>query len=354
MAESAGEKTEQATAKRRSEARDKGTVAKSQDLVGSLGTIALLVVLPIAGTMIGQGAVAAFQSAMHSLPAQPAPGDLGGLAARSAMPMLGGLALLLAAAMGAGFVSNVGQIGFKVSPEALTPNLSKLNPMSGVQRLLSKQGAIDTLKGVVKTFLFGYLAYGVIRDAWPELMALNRVTPGVAFSVVGTVLKAVATRVIPAWLVLSAVDYGVQRKRIDDQLKMTKEEVKQEYKQAQVSAEVLRERSRRARQMAKGGMMKEVKTADVIITNPTHYAIAIKYEHGKHAAPIVIAKGVDFLAAKIREEAKTHRIPLVPNPPLARALYKQCEIGDPVPHELFRAVAEVLAYVYRTLRRVQA
>ena len=354
MPETAGEKTERATPKRRQEARDKGTVARSQDLVGSLGTIALLVILPRAGSMVGQGAIVAFGRAMHDLPARPVPADLGGLAMRSTMPMLGGLGLLLGVAVGAAFIANVGQVGFKISPEALTPNLSKLNPISGLQRLLSKQGAIDTLKGVVKTLLFGYLAFGVLRDAWPELMALNAVTPAVAFGIVGGVLRAIATRVIPTWLVLAAVDYGVQWKRVDDQLKMTKEEIKQEHKQAQVSAEVLRERAKRQRQMAKGGMMKAVKTADVVITNPTHYAIAIKYEHGKHAAPVVVAKGVDFLAAKIREEAKEHRIPLVPNPPLARALYKQCEIGDPVPHDLFRAVAEVLAYVYRTLRRVQA
>ena len=354
MPESGGEKTEKATAKRRQEARETGTVVKSQDLVGSVGTVALLATLPIAGAMIGNGALNAFRSAMSAMPAAPTPEDMPGLASRCASPMLGGLALLLAVGLAAGLAANVGQIGFKISPEALTPNLAKLNPMSGLQRMLSKQGAVDTAKGVVKTVLFGYLAYGVLKNAWPQLMALGEFPPAVAFGVVAETLKAVGMRIIPTWLVVAAVDYGVQWKRVDDQLKMTKEEVKREHKEAQVSPEVLRERAKRARQMAKGGMMKAIKTADVVITNPTHYAIAIKYEHGKHAAPVVIAKGVDFLAAKIREEAKAHHVPLVPNPPLARALYKQCEIGDPVPHELFRAVAEVLAYVYRTLRKVQA
>lgn len=354
MPESSGEKTERATPKRRQEARDKGTVVRSQDLVGSVGTIALLITLPAVGAMIGQGAIQAFRSAMHTLPATPAPGDLPGLAARSAGAMLGGLALLLAVGVGTAFLSNVGQVGFKISPEALAPNLSKLNPMKGAQRLLSKQGLVDTAKGIVKTLLFGYLAFGVLRDAWPELMGLGQVAPGVAFGVVGGTLRAVGMRVIPAWLVISAVDYGVQAKRVADSLKMTKEEVKREAKEGQVSPEVLKERAKRQRKMAKGGMMKAVQTADVVVTNPTHYAVAIRYERDKHAAPVVVAKGADFLAAKIREEAKAHRIPLVPNPPLARALYRQCEIGDPVPHDLFRAVAEVLAYVYRTLRRVQA
>lgn len=354
MPESSGERTEQATPKRRREARDRGTVAKSQDLVGAVGTVVLLLTLPMAGTAIGQGGIAAFKSAMSTLPATPTPADFPALAARCASPMLGGLALLLGVAMLAGFLANVGQIGFKVSPEAMTPNLGKLNPFQGAQRLLSKQGAMDTTKGVVKTMLFGYLAYGVVRDAWPKLMTLGTFPPAIAFGVVGDVLRSVAMKVVPAWLVLAAVDYGVQWKRVNDQLKMTKEEVMREHKEQSISPEVLRERAKRAKKMSQGGMMKAIKTADVIVTNPTHYAIAIKYERDKHAAPIVVAKGVDFLAAKIREEAKAHRVPLVPNPPLARALYKQCEIGDPVPHELFRAVAEVLAYVYRTLRRVQA
>lgn len=354
MPETSGEKTEKATPKRRQEARGKGTVVRSQDLVGAVGTIALLVALPTAGAMIGGGAVAAFKGAMRALPATPTPGDLPGLAARSASPMLGGLALLLAVAVGAGVVSNVGQVGFKITPEALAPSLAKLNPMTGLQRLLSKQGAVDTLKSSLKTALFGYLAYGVLRDAWPDLMGLGTVSPGEAFGVVSGVLRAVGMRVVPTWLAIAVLDYSMQWKRVDTQLMMTKDEIKREAKEQQMSPEVMRERARRARQMAKGGMMKAVKTADVIVTNPTHYAVAIKYEHGKYAAPVVVAKGVDFLAAKIREEAKAHRIPLVPNPPLARALYKQCEIGDPVPHDLFRAVAEVLAYVYRTLRKVQA
>ncbi len=354
MPESSGERTEKATPKRRSDARNQGTVVKSQDLVGALGTLVLMITVPMAGAMIGQAAIGAVKGTLVSLPSQPDAGDFSGLAFRCASPMFGGLAILLAVAMTVGVVANVGQVGFKITPEALAPKFEKLNPLTGLTRMLSKQGAIETVKGSVKTFLFGYLAYGVLRDAWPDLMNLGRVPIGEGFTVVTAILKSVAMRVIPTWMVLAAIDYGVQWKRVDDQLKMTKDEVKREHKEQQISPEILRERAKRARQMAKGGMMKAVKTADVIITNPTHYAIAIKYEHGVHAAPVVIAKGVDFLAAKIREEAKAHHVPLVPNPPLARALYKQCEVGDPVPHELFRAVAEVLAYVYRTLRRVQA
>ena len=155
MPETSGEKTEQATPKRRQEARAKGTVVRSQDLVGALGTIVLLMTLPFAGATIGQGAVAAFRGAMSTMPATPTPGDLPGLAFRSASPMLGGLILLLAVAVLTGIVSNVGQVGFKISPDAVAPKFEKLNPLTGVQRLLSKQGAMETLKSVVKTMLFG-------------------------------------------------------------------------------------------------------------------------------------------------------------------------------------------------------
>lgn len=354
MAESAGERTEQATPKRRAEARRQGTVAKSQDLVGALGGLVLLMVLPAAGASIGRGAVTAVHAGYSRLPINPSFNDLAGQAMRTASSMVGGLFVLLFAVMAVGVIANVAQIGFKMSPEALTPSLAKLNPIAGVQRLLSKAGAVETGKGTFKTVVFGLLACSVLRSAWPQLMTLGGADLGASFEVVTGILKMVAMRIVPAWLALAALDYFFQHKRVNDQLKMTKEEVKQEMKDQQMSPEVMKERAKRARKLSQGSMMKAIKTADVVVTNPTHFAVAIKYEHGKNAAPVIVAKGVDFLAAKIREEAKAHRVPLVPNPPLARALYKQCEIGDPVPHELFKAVAEVLAYVYRTLRRVQA
>jgi len=170
---------------------------------------------------------------------------------------------------------------------------------------------------------------------------------------VGTLLRSIVIKVAISWLVLAAIDYFFQRKQVDKQLKMTKEEIKQEMKQAETSPELKAAQHRRRRQLSKGRMMQSVKKADVIITNPTHYAIALSYDSDKHTAPVVVGKGVDILAAKIREVAAENRVPIVPNPPLARALYKQCEIGDPVPKDLFQPVAEVLAYVYKTLKRIK-
>jgi len=184
-------------------------------------------------------------------------------------------------------------------------------------------------------------------------MGLSWLSPQAAIATVGLLLRSIAIKVAISWLVLAAVDYFFQRKQVDKQLRMTKEELKQEMKNAETSPELKAAQHRRRRQLSKGRMMQAVKTADVVVTNPTHYAVALMYDPEKHSAPIVVAKGADILAAKIREVAGENKVPIIPNPPLARALYKQCEIGDPVPKELFQAVAEVLAYIFKTLKRLK-
>jgi flagellar biosynthetic protein FlhB len=167
------------------------------------------------------------------------------------------------------------------------------------------------------------------------------------------VIREIGLKVGFVWLGLAGLDYFLQRKQTDKQLRMTKEEVKQEMKEMEGSPELRAAIAQRRRKLSRR-MMQAVKTADAVITNPTHYAIAIKYETGKMHAPQVVAKGVDLIALRIREVAKESKVPIVPNPPLARQLYKKCELGDYVPRELFQAVAEVLAYVYKTLRGMSA
>jgi flagellar biosynthesis protein FlhB len=201
--------------------------------------------------------------------------------------------------------------------------------------------------------LFMYVGWTAIQGSWPIIVNLSGTTAVQTLVAVGGIMKSIALRIAFLWLVLGALDYFFQRKQVDKQLRMSKEELKQEMKESETSPELRMAQMARRRRLSKGRMMDAVKTADVIVTNPTHFAVAIKYEPNKSHAPIVVAKGADFLAAKIREVAGDNRIPIVPNPPLARALYKQCEIGDYVPRELFQAVAEVLAFVYRTLKKVK-
>ncbi len=259
---------------------------------------------------------------------------------------------LLAVIMGVGLVANFAQVGFSMSGEALKPNFNKINPIQGFKRMFSATATMEGVKATVKSFLFGYLAWLCIRDRWDELVSLAGAPSYAMLATVGGLLHSILVRVGIAWLILAAADYLFQRKQVEKQLRMTKEEVKQEMKEQEQSPE-LRMAMMRARRRNSKRMMQAVQTADAIITNPTHFSIAIKYEPGKSFAPQVVAKGQDLIALRIREIAKEHGVPIVPNPPLARQLYKKCEVGDFIPRDLFQAVAEVLAYVYRTVKSVR-
>jgi flagellar biosynthetic protein FlhB len=190
-----------------------------------------------------------------------------------------------------------------------------------------------------------------VHSNWDDLTNLSAIPPVEAVGVVGVVVRLMGIRVAIAWALLAGIDYFFQRQQVERQLRMSKEEVKREMREMETSPEVRAVRNARRRRLMRR-LREAVRSADVVVTNPTHFAVALKYQPGKDHAPMVVAKGVDFLAARIREEAIEAEIPLVPNPPLARALYKQCEIGDYVPRDLFQAVAEVLAYVYRTLKKI--
>jgi flagellar biosynthetic protein FlhB len=255
--------------------------------------------------------------------------------------------------MGVGLVCGFLQVGLVLSPEAMIPTLTKLDPFQGAKRLFSVRSNMEGAKAVAKSLLFGWLVWSSISSSWPILANLANTHPYGSLQAVGSMLQSIVARVAVAWVVLAAIDYFVQRKQVDKSLKMTKQEVRQEMKEAETSPEFKAARAQRMRRLLRGRMMEAVKTADVVVTNPTHFAVALKYKPGQDHAPVVVAKGQDFLAARIREVAAEARVPLVPNPPLARALYKQCEIGDFVPRELFQVVAEVLAYVYKTLQAVK-
>lgn len=260
--------------------------------------------------------------------------------------------MLVATAMGIGLATNFGQVGFLLSGEAMNPRLDRLNPIAGFKRIFSFPATFEGLKAVGKSVAFGWLAFSVLAANWNELIHLAWLPPMAAMSAIAGIIRTMAIRIGLAWLALAALDYFFQRKRIDKELRMTKEELKQEMKEMEQSPELKMAIARRRRQLSKR-MMSAVKTADVIVTNPTHYSVAIKYELGKSHAPQVVAKGVDHLAFKIREVAAEANVPIVPNPPLARALYKHCEIGDYVPRDYFQPVAEVLAHVYRTIKKVR-
>lgn len=354
MADFAGERTEEATPRRRQEARRKGTVTKSQELTNALVLVGIMGVLPFVVSSLGKSMTSMIGRGFANIPSTASAGDIGNFTWNLLGPVASAVLPLLAAAVIIGVGVNFAQVGFVLSTETLNPTLSKLNPLNGLKRMFSMAAGVEGIKAILKTALFGYLAFSVVRERWPELAHLSYTASANSLAIIGDIIRVILLRVSIAWLALAAFDYLFQRYQVEKQLKMTKDELKQEFRQNEQSPELRMAMSQRRRKLLKGRVNQAVKGADVVITNPTHFSIALKYDKGQMHAPQVVAKGADHLAMRIRELAKESNVPIVPNPPLARQLYKKCEVGDYVPRELFQAVAEVLAYVYATLRKVRS
>lgn len=354
MADNGQERTEDATPRRRQDARKKGTVARSVDLTNALVITALVIVLPSTLVSFGTGLMGGMKQGLATMPMDVSSGSLSRYSWGLLQPAIGALAPLVLTALVVGLASNFAQVGFVMSGESLTPSFQKINPLEGFKRLFSSRAVVEALKASIKALLFGYIAFSVVSSRWNDVIGLSWMTPSAAASTVGSILQTIFTRVAICWLVIASLDYLFQRKQTNKQLMMTKDELKREFKEQEGSPELKMAQAQRRRKLSKGRMMDRVKSADAIITNPTHFAVAVSYDRSKDAAPIVVAKGQDYLAQKIREVATSSRVPIVPNPPLARALYKQCEVGDFIPRHLFQAVAEVLAYVYRTVKGVRS
>ena len=349
---SAQERTEEATPRRRQQARKKGTVAKSNDLTSAVVIFALMITLPSLTSKLGQAMMLSLTLGLRNAPSEIDSSSIGPYIWHVAQGPTMAMIPLFAVLMGAGLVANFAQVGFVLSGEALTPTFAKMNPLNGFKRMFSMTSTMEGAKALAKSMLFGYLAWSAIQSRWSELLALSWTDARVAVATTGSILHTVFLRVGMAWLVIAAIDYMFQRKQTTKQLRMTKEEIKQEMKEQEQSAELKMAMARQRRKLSRR-VAQAVRDADVIVTNPTHFSVAIKFEAGKMHAPQIVAKGQDFLALRIRELASEYRIPIVPNPPLARQLYKKCEIGDFVPRDLFQAVAEVLAFVYRTVKNVR-
>lgn len=346
------DKTEKATPKKREEAREKGQVARSADLNGAVVLLAGVMVLGAAGSSI----VGRMGDVMR--------GTLGNLAnfeavsregVGSIMLSAGGAVLLsvapIALACGiAALLIGVVQVGPKPMPKALKPDPKRLNPVQGAKNIFGPNAAAEAIKSVSKVAIVGAIVFAAVAPKLTELGALVGISPLELGAALSGEVKAIALRAAAAYLVIGFADYAWQRHRTEKQLKMDKQEVKEEAKGQALPAEVRSAIRRRQMQASRARMMEAVPEADVIITNPTHYAVALKYDSGS-AAPEVVAKGQDLIALRIRELAAEHGVPIVPNPPLARGLHASVEIGQQIPEEFYAAVAHVLAFVYRVAAR---
>jgi flagellar biosynthetic protein FlhB len=349
------EKPHAATAKKRAEARKKGQVLRSHEFSGAVALLAITVALHFTLPGIGgQSLVGDMQSAFRFNPSQEQFGfdtvmrwQMLGLlwAARLVLPVM-----LLALVLGLGV--GIGQVGFQIVPEALAPKWDRLNPANGVKRLLSTQGAVELGKGLVKMLIIGGISYTTLRDALSsgELIETIRMPLSSTLGMVGGLIWTLGLRIAITLFILAVADYIWQKHQYEKNLRMTATEYKQEMKQTEGDPKIKGRIRRLQREMSRRRMMQNVPKADVIVTNPTHYAIALQYEHGS-AAPKVIAKGQDEIARRIKEIALENRIPLVENKPLARTLYATVALDSYIPPDLYEAVAQILAFVYRTYGR---
>jgi len=340
------ERTEQPTAKRREDARRRGQVLKSPDLTAAVALLGAVGIYSMTGPRLVADATGMVSRSLSSLPTGDlTPGEalalffeMAGTIARLGWPLV---AVPAVAAIGVQLL----QTRFALSWRAAAPQWERIHPGKGFARLVSGQGAFEALKTMVKIVALGTIAYSALRADWPRLLAGGQGSAGL-LATLGGFVRDLWLSVAGAYLALAALDLGSQWWRHQKSLRMTHEEVRQENRESEGDPQLKSRIRGLQRQRAMRRMMAEVKRADVVLRNPTHVAVALRYESGAMRAPRVVAKGARLLALRMVRIARREGVPVVENPPLARALYRLVPVGREVPAALYRAVAEVLAYVY--------
>ncbi|MGM0461898.1 MAG: flagellar biosynthesis protein FlhB [Fibrobacterota bacterium] len=348
-----GEKTESPSAKKRKETRDEGNVAKSQEIghvvVLLAGVVFLRFYVPhmygiqrtfmetvfsrISSSAAGNTAdyIPLFQEAIFTL-------------LRTAFPV--SVVILIS-----GVLASLGQVGFMFTLKPLQPKLSKINPIKGLGKLFSMRSVVETLKNILKLIIISSVAYAIISGSMETFARMAFAPVSRAIEEILLLAYTITIRIVITLIIIAIIDYAYQRYDHEQNIKMTKQEVKEENKQQEGDPEVKKRIRQLQQEAASRRMMEELPEATVVVTNPTHISIAIKYTEDMEA-PTIVAKGIDITALRIRERAAEYDIPLVEDVPLARALYKKVELGQQIPLEFFDAVAELLAYVYKLQGKV--
>lgn len=353
------EKTEQPTAKKLDDARKEGQVAKSQEIATAFSLLALFLILRFGYGFMGENFIGIFSRTYNNIPniARLYDGQLPWAYITSTMnnAMLTML-LLCAPFFLVGFViallCDIVQVGFRPTGKPLQPKLSKLNPISGMKKIFSTRKLFELAKSILKLVIMGAVIYSFFIGRTESLFLLYDIPLKQAIGLMGSLIIDLGLRIAAAYMVIAFADLIYQRRKFTKDMMMTKQEVKDEFKNSEGDPQVKAQQKRRMMQASQRRMMQQLPQADVVITNPTHYAVAIKYDAEEAEAPMVIAKGADYLAQKIKEAAKENGVEIVENKPLARMLYANVEVGELVPPELYKAVAEVLAYVYHLQGKV--
>lgn len=349
MANDAGQnKTEQATPRRIQEARRKGQVAKSQELTGAFVLLSLVTLMATSSEWYIEQFYRLFTLHLRSFSIfNVDERSLVFLVQMELYNMLVLLAPMLAVALIIAVLSNLAQVGFLFAPGSLAPKLERISPVSGLQRIFSTRSLFELGKACAKVLVVFILAYLILKAHMLQLFTLTATTPAAGFVTVTKLLVKLTVTVGIGYLVLALADFAYQRVTYNRSLMMTRTELKEDLKHAEGDPYLKSWIRQRQRQMALNRIRQEVPRATVVVTNPTHFAVALRYEGHKMAAPQVVAKGTDRMAALIKDLAREHNVPVVENRDVARYLYWKVDVGKEIPVQLYQAVAEILAFVYR-------
>ena len=345
-----GEKTEEPTTKKLSDARKNGQVAKSTDLTTAFCMLVIFIILKQYLGTLGNDFLEQFHFFYSKISDYTNTNFTLQLACATAGEAIKSILIMALPFLVILFALTVivflMQVKWKISFEPMKPKIDKFSPINGIKRLFSVQKLIELLLAIAKITIMVYVVYSYLIDKWTLIRDMYHYTLAQGIELIGDIIVNIGIRISACFLVIGFADYMYQRWKFHNDMKMTKQEVKDEYKNSEGDPKIKSQQRARMRQASQRRMMQELPQADVVITNPTHLAVAIKYDKEKYDAPVVIAKGADYLAQKIKDVARENDIEIVENKPLARMLYHNVDIGNQIPPELYQMVAEVLAYVY--------
>ncbi len=354
-----GEKTEEPTAKKLEDARKEGQVAKSKEIANGLGLLALFLLLKIMVGSIGTSFLESFSMVYNRIPVicklnggTSPMGDMSMLLRTVMLRLLIILLPVLLIGFAVAFVSDLFQVKWRPTSKPLQPKFSKLNPLNGIKKIFSAQSLVELVKSVAKILLIALVTYSYIKKKSGLLYALYDMSMMQAVNLIGETVIELGIRISAIYMIIAGADFMYQKYKFKNDMKMTKQEVKEEYKNAEGDPEIKGKIKARMREASQRRMMQAIPKADVVITNPTHYAVAIRYDTEVAPAPIVVAKGSDYLAQKIKQIARENNVEIVEDKPLARMLFANVDVDKQIPPELYQAVAEILAMVYHAQGKV--
>ena len=354
-----GEKTEPATSKKLNDIRKEGQVAKSKELITAVSLMSLFIILKIYLSKLGTGLIDVYTQVYDSI-SKVVDDSYNGLPIRTAgsvmqqviIDMIKLVIPILLVAIVIAILGNMLQQKWMVTAKPLQPKFSKISPISGFKRMFSVRQLVELIKSIAMISIIMIVVYNTVKSKMNILLTFYDVGLNTALSTIGSIIIDLGIKISAVFLIVGFADLFYQRIKFKNDNMMTKQEIKDEFKNTEGDPQVKGQIKRRMQEVSRRRMMQQLPEADVVITNPTHFAVALKYEPDAGKAPVVIAKGADYLAFQIKDKAKEYNIAIVENKPLARILYHNIDIGMEIPPELYQAVAEILAVVMRTNNRL--